>query len=573
MHTHRHTRRKQRGHGPKSWYKKMKSSVTRNNRNGYSRYKNPIAESPPQPQKPPSPPIDPLTYSTPRKSREQNPTYLNEMRESARQSELDRQNLRATIYDNRQLAADRRHRELIKVTSPRTAPTAIAKFFKQTTPKRQSRFLNAVCSDSGVCLAYGRESTKIKDFFDGFSTFKYATDPIKMIGKPSANGFIQQIKYERENYTAYALIKSSAEKDSDNLLYEYIVGQYVNKQNQFFPCFLETYEIFLYFNDAMWQMAKDKKMTRAELRRKLSTLDEVIAHSRAKYPDVNRYEAACIHSKRLCILIQNFNNVESMQDLVKDNKHSSFFMTNILVGILFQIYGPLGALEDEFSHQDFHGHNSLCYVPRNGHYTTFIYHFADGSTVTFNSEYTVKIIDYGRCFFNDTESGINSEKVFQTICNEPMCNKNHAKCGDNAGFNILAESVPADFYGIAPRFRNKSIDLRTLVNIWNIPGKNTGSHPEIRTIMGRLLPFIQPYEYGVLENPQSGVTDITTFFDLNPHNSQRINTVNDAAIALAAITKMSYFAAEAASYYASLTKLGDLHIYLDRSQPMHMDMA
>ena len=122
----------------------------------------------------------------------------------------------------------------------------IGRFMNKTKHRRKAMFLRAVCLDSGVCLAFGTYANEIKKHFGGFANFEYATAPIKRIGSPSANGFINEIQYDHRGYKAYAVLKSSVKPNSDNLMYEYMVGQYINKLNKRFPCFVETYGYYIY---------------------------------------------------------------------------------------------------------------------------------------------------------------------------------------------------------------------------------------------------------------------------------------------------------------------------------------
>ena len=64
--------------------------------------------------------------------------------------------------------------------------------------------------------------------FNGFKDFKYASS-VMSIGPKSKNGFARLIKYERDGYEGSAVLKSTYKEDSDNLLFEYLVGQYINK--------------------------------------------------------------------------------------------------------------------------------------------------------------------------------------------------------------------------------------------------------------------------------------------------------------------------------------------------------
>ena len=137
--------------------------------------------------------------------------------------------------------ADLAQLEAVKAFTRKRAQKTVGKFMKKTEFKRKSKFLQAICSDSGVCIAFGKERKKIFDFFDGFTKFDYLKS-IKAIGAVSANGFVKELEYEREGYIAHAILKSSKEKDADNLMYEYLIGASINVVLlKFFPCFIETY--------------------------------------------------------------------------------------------------------------------------------------------------------------------------------------------------------------------------------------------------------------------------------------------------------------------------------------------
>jgi hypothetical protein len=73
--------------------------------------------------------------------------------------------------------------------------------------KKSGKFLQMICSDSGVCLAFGRKSDEITAFFKGFTDFTYAVSPINKIGMPSANGFIKEIEYLKQGYKSHAILK------------------------------------------------------------------------------------------------------------------------------------------------------------------------------------------------------------------------------------------------------------------------------------------------------------------------------------------------------------------------------
>lgn len=77
-------------------------------------------------------------------------------------------------------------------------------------PRVRARYLNAICSKAGVCLAFGKERNRIRKHFNNFIDFSYVKGVAKRIGTKSANGFVIEVPYEREQYRANAVLKSSA---------------------------------------------------------------------------------------------------------------------------------------------------------------------------------------------------------------------------------------------------------------------------------------------------------------------------------------------------------------------------
>lgn len=52
----------------------------------------------------------------------------------------------------------------VKIHTPTKHANIIQRFMKKTKHARISNFLSKVCSDSGSCIAFGKEIQKIKDF-------------------------------------------------------------------------------------------------------------------------------------------------------------------------------------------------------------------------------------------------------------------------------------------------------------------------------------------------------------------------------------------------------------------------
>jgi hypothetical protein len=104
------------------------------------------------------------------------------------------------------------------------------------------------------------------------------------------------------------------------------------------------------------------------------------------------------------------------------------FFTVELPHILFQVYAVLTALASDrtFSHNDLHESNILIYTIPNGDRVTMTYKNAvGGETVSFQTRYIAKIIDYGRVYCPE------SPGIHKALCAAKACAPN---CGIKAGF-------------------------------------------------------------------------------------------------------------------------------------------
>jgi len=419
----------------------------------------------------------------------------------------------------------------------------IGKFMLATAAQRRAHFLKTVCSDSGACIAFGTESKKIKDFFDGFTTFEHVDPPIKRIGVPSRNGFVNEIKYSRNEYTAYAILKSSVKPSADNLVYEYLVGQYLNRQSLKFPCFLETYGLFYYNNSDQWSHVKNTEVITTN----------VLKNSLTYQPTVN-YAVACQLSKLACILIQHLKNAETLANKMTNVLHKHNFIRNDLLNILYQVYMPLAFLQNEFTHYDLHCSNILIYEPIKNKYIHYHYHLSNGEIVDFKSQYIAKIIDYGRCYFDDDKTKINSVKIVKEICFTNGC---FPHCGYGAGFRTSARELKPNNYYTSIMYPNQSHDLRALniMKSYIKPGNIFAYKP--------LNDFIQKVVYG------QGITGEKVYYGTKPNTKSgspkylTINNVNDASNELKRLIKDPVVIQHNNNVYDNKEKIGDLHIYTD----------
>jgi hypothetical protein len=466
-------------------------------------------------------------------------------KQSASKQNIDRissSTLRNSTLRNSTLRNSRMQSFTKKYTQRRAART-IKKFMKTTENTRRSKFLQIICSDSGVCIAFGKERKKIFDFFNGFTKFDFLTN-VRSIGSESSNGFIKELEYEREKYKAYAILKSSRDKNADNLLYEYVVGELINKYfiNRF-PCFIETYGHYKYVGDR--ENFRTAAPGKIDLRQILIPYDE----------NFIPIDESCRSSIDMCILIQHIKGASSLADKAYDRyvnpKKDDAFIQNDLLSSLFQIYYPLSMLKNNFTHYDLHGDNVIMYKPVEGKYIQYHYHYPDGTKVSFKSQYISKIIDYGRSFFNmnpvEHYPGImDSLGYYNAVCTNPDCNHIPEICGNGSGYLWMSPPSKKNSY-ISSSTRNISHDLRLLKELRDEtdPLKFTDLRKKILSLV------IYKDRYGTPEIVKS--------------DKGRILNVTDVTSALRTLmTKKEYIIANE-KYYSKMKKIGDLNIYPYRS--------
>jgi len=345
---------------------------------------------------------------------------------------------------------------------------------------RRGNMFNAVCNQTtrGFCLDFGSYRNEIKHFFKNYSINTGYPTKIKRIGVQSNNGIILQIEYERDNYKSYSIIKCNQDHINgigrDNLLYEYFVGiKFINKLIPIFPCFVETYEQ-LYFFDDVSNLNNIKTMSGTEMNfdeNIKQNFREVLNPKNLIEPLSTFASNACKFGKKnsVAIMLQHYDNFYPF-DTTNSNIHYD------AQNILFQVYYVLNILKDNYTHYDLHSGNVYLYKPYLGDkYIEMNYHFNNGKVVSFPTEFIAKIIDYGRNYFNDTITGINSKIIFDYFCRKtpecvtrvPQANGHDTiyRCGEEAGI-LSTEYVHGvgRFYYIAPHENNISHDLLLVKN-------------------------------------------------------------------------------------------------------------
>lgn len=292
---------------------------------------------------------------------------------------------------------------------------------------------------------------------------------LNKLGKTSKNGFIYKITYEAEIndtlYTSSAILKSNIDNQSDNLMYEYMVGCYINNHYvKRFPCFIETYGVFRYKEEEIWYyLGINNYKNFEDLRMNMDLINcAVCPANRGKSSEDILIENACKNPREICILIENIDEYISFYDFldfIKDNKTPE---TPYIWYVLFQVYYVLSQLSDEFTHYDLHGNNILLYKP--GGLVYFHYEIENNKDIHFYCEYVVKIIDYGRCHVPNSKNIYEKlkKRTFEDTHYESEDEDENALPSYNC---ITHSSMPFLYlreYHVQPQMRNKSFDLLIL---------------------------------------------------------------------------------------------------------------
>ena len=334
------------------------------------------------------------------------------------------------------------------LNSRKKASRKVGNFMLKHRNKIRLTFLNTICSNSNLCIGFGKETKTIRKFFDDFdfnsneTTLKYRAIGMSTMNK---NFNVLLFTFTKHGYEANAVFKTPRDVTSDNLAYEAMVGKFLNKQKLRFPCFLETYG--LYFNSNRKEEAYYIKRPRDY-----------------KKIDINKEGLikSCNEPLFVGLMIENINEAYTLDREITDRflmftKREIYlsFMNHELLYILYQIYAPLSILSDSFTHYDLNTNNVRLYIPEPKKHIEYHYHYPD-RVVKFNSKYIVKITDYGRSYFKD-DSGYNPSDIYKDLC------ENCSDCGKKSGFDWLEPNTKKDYN--SPQKRNMSADLKLFISL------------------------------------------------------------------------------------------------------------
>jgi hypothetical protein len=324
----------------------------------------------------------------------------------------------------------------------------------------------------------------------------------------SNNGFINQISYEREGYKAYTILKSSLNKVSDNLLYEYYVGKYfINKYAKMYPCFVETYDLYEFKSNESKKANSNNDFNFKQYIQKVNIEED------ESLEDI--FDYSCLKNKLLCVLIQHFDNFVSYDDY---HTNSLNRIKYDIYNIMYQAYFGLVMLGNNYTHYDLHANNVFLYKPFDGYKCILMKYHHNGKVFEFKSEFIVKIIDYGFNYFNNKIT--NTKEIMKIICKQNNCDPD---CGLEKGYKYIQGNIrnpKRNFYWINPIVPNVSHDLKFANYIQNNTGgfelipkiycESDDGTPEDKTGHKNNIRSI----FNLLDALESGISGINDFNDL-----------------------------------------------------------
>ena len=437
--------------------------------------------------------------------------------------------------------------------------------------------LRKLCPNSGDCVSLGKFVPLLKQYFHDFN-IKYAYE-IKRIGKPSNNGFVNAITYKKNGYDAYCILKSTAYPNSDNLFYEWWIGEkFINKLVDKFPCFVETYNINIHDNNENYNKLKTKKHIEKQEINDTKHLIRTLTPNKIKKLNQYLIKKSCIVPTSIGVLIQHLNptQITSFENFVKYNKATEIGFNLLIFQILLQIYIPLGSLSKFFIHNDLHWNNVLIYKLPNNKWITLTYVFGD-KQITMKTQFIAKMIDYGRSYYKDYDNENNSSSEFiKMIYTHPSC---HDKNRDHIGYGYF-EMPDRNNYFVSQITPNITKDLWLLRILGEQEGKYRGGDDDdvslnLRTLFHSV--YLNSTDHMAVKSMKT-CTDKIPFCNVNiamNHlcktwltNYDYINTLQDRYISRLGLTPIG----ELTIYPYELSKDSKLVLLLIHLQLFHLLM-
>ena len=340
-------------------------------------------------------------------------------------------------------------------------------------------------------IDFNKTYERILEKYESFANKNNINSPVSFIAKGN-NGIVNNFNFKNESddNNFDIIVKTSLDKYADNLYYEFVVGQCVNKFKKYFPNFCYTFN-YSYINDVSSTLIP--KLSIKEGLDDLSELKEkLIMNPHTGNPIVSpeNFKYGCVNNSNVCIMIENIPGSIKFSDLKEDPEFLDNLDYNYFC-ILFQIYIALFSLSDLFTHYDLNANNIMfSKLDKQVKITYNIKQFE--KTVSIYTKFIPVIIDYARAHVKCPELLIESKNIAELVCSIKECNSREPPLCDarNSGMyfgiknfrNYLGlytgENNFEDFHHINPRKTNKSHDLLFLHLLMHYYFQNTSDTSE-----------------------------------------------------------------------------------------------
>ena len=289
-----------------------------------------------------------------------------------------------------------------------------------------------------------------------FQNLENYSSKIEKIGENSVNAFVLRLEYTISSQTYSVVLKGSQSDDSDNLVYEYLVGQCINHYSRFYPCFAKTYSVGV-FTDLPSYLQFSNISNETTVKNPFNTYIRQL-----NIPNIsNMVSDGCKHNQHLVIFTQYMPIKLSLKQFlinisiqISDTLFERYIIKNEnihklyeLTSILHMLYQLLSSFSNMFTHYDLHLKNLILVEVPDNKFINVLYHYPDGKVLGYNMSYIPIIIDYGRSFINCNQmvgSMVNSKEIMKTVCSKdvkrspsnPTCIDT---CGNKTGFNYSTD--------------------------------------------------------------------------------------------------------------------------------------
>jgi hypothetical protein len=255
--------------------------------------------------------------------------------------------------------------------------------------------------------AFPKELSK---FFKDYADLSW----VKLVSKISSgkNGVTYRAEFSKYGLVGHAVLKRPMNATADNLFYEFMMGkEFINKQALIYPCFINTYDLYYVRQGTM--------------------IDNNLQDSLVSFSKKDIGES-CEMSSRLALMIEHVGGFPISPFIDNKEKTPIERIIDDTYGFLFQVYFPLFYLGTKFTHYDLHDGNIMLQKPfPDDRFVRMVYHMQDGSTVAFDSEFIIKMIDYGLCFVGE---GNLSSTLIGDVCKTRNCG---SRCGSDFGYGKI----------------------------------------------------------------------------------------------------------------------------------------